>query len=139
MTDIFDELVDKVPADIKYVQAKSLFWKEDTVGEICIVVLAFADGTFLELACASPSGILVRRYQPEKGVPPGLEEETAVLNDVTGPMRGAVRSPAGMVLEIGKYKCEIANVGDQIAIHLDGEDISARIRARQDKAGVKAR
>jgi hypothetical protein len=131
MTDIFDTLSDKVHADIKYVQAKTLFWQEDTVGEICSVALAFADGTALELACAIPSGILVRHHQPGKGVPPGLEEETAVLPDVRGALRRATRSAAGMVLEIGKYQCKVENVGDQLAIHVDGEDISARIRPRQ--------
>ena len=36
-----------------------------------------------------------------------------------------------MVLEIGQYQCEIENVGDKIAIHLIGEDISAGIKGRR--------
>jgi hypothetical protein len=131
MADLFDELSGKLAADLGYVQANTLFWTDDTVGEICSVVLAFLDGTSFEVACAVPSGILVRQHLPEKGVPPGLELESAVLRDVAGPLRAVSRSVTGMVLEMGKSRCEIENVGDQLAIRLDGKDVSAGIRARQ--------
>jgi hypothetical protein len=130
MTDIFDELLDKVHANVQYVQARSLFWAEDTEGEICRVVLGFDDATLIELACASPGGIVVRRHLTEKGLPPGLEEELTVLSHVLGPLRGAARSSTAIVLEIGKHKCEIENVGDQLRICVDGEDISVVARSR---------
>jgi hypothetical protein len=129
--DIFDKLAAKIGASVTRIEVHVLFHQEDAKGEICDVLMEFNDGAVFEMACGGDGRVVVRSRHVQFGLPPDIEERSVSI-DVDGVLHSIQRSSDALRMTIGGQEYQVENAGDEIAIFVNGRDISSRLKSRND-------
>ncbi|MFN8828811.1 MAG: hypothetical protein ACK50Q_01060 [Labrys sp. (in: a-proteobacteria)] len=123
----FKELIGKVVVSIKI---RLLFYKQEPFGYLAGVQVLMDDGREFELGCAGDGSVHAFLIGHNYGDAPDFFTVRRYIDHVKGIVCSIVSEGSDLTIQIENRSIKISNIDDEIAVLIDGAELSRSLLAR---------